>query len=81
MASRVSVSSQSSVSTLNQEEERTAMEFLDGRTTRLGRKEELEFVASSARRSSSGSSSSSSSDTPSKTIAEANISSQVRKAY
>ena len=43
MATRVSVSSTSSSSTLNGEE-RLAMEFNDGRTTRLGKKEELEFV-------------------------------------
>ena len=68
MATRVSVSSQSTVDGIQVDDVR------DGRTTALGQTEELQFARQRSSSCSSASSSSSSSTSPSKTIAEANIS-------
>ena len=68
MATRVSVSSQSTVEGFQADDVR------DGRRTALGQTEKVQFARRRSSSSSSASSSSSSSTSPSKTIAEANIS-------
>ena len=69
MATRVSISSQSTVEGIQADDVR------DGRRTALGQTEKVQFATRrSSSSSSSASSSSSSSTSPSKTIAEANIS-------